>query len=339
VNDQPESAFTKPGQTRWRRYTPIIGLLLLAWVLSRVDLTSMREATRALLPRTLALAAAYFCANILLKSIRWHRMLRAQRIELPWRISLAAYLNGQFYGQVTLGHVGEFYRAEALLERKLPLGLAMSSCLFDRFLDVLIVLGLAMVLGALVVGDLQAALVAAALLGGSLALVVFLWAAATYRILPDRLTDLGTRLVDRMRENRILARLIHGVTGLLQGSRALIRPRPLLEALTWSALAWLFYFGTLWQLSAGMGLALDFVILTAAASLAALSSLVPITVAGLGVREVVFAEVLALRGTTMASAVVLSLTNFAVIVTSTLALGIVGLIWRQKQLSAGSSLP
>jgi hypothetical protein len=117
-----------------------------------------------------------------------------------------------------------------------------------------------------------------------------------------------------------------------------VRPLPLLEAMTWSALAWPAYFGTLWLLATGMGMKLDFIILTADSSLAALSSLLPITVSGLGVREVVFAHVLALRGTTMASAVALSLTNFAVMVTSTLAVGIVGLLWRQRQIATGSSL-
>ncbi len=338
MNKERAGGFTKPRPPRWKYYTPLVGLVLLAWILSGIDLRSMRDSILALSPRTLGLAAGCFATNVLIKSFRWHRMLQAQGIRLPLRISLAAYLNGQFYGQVTLGHVGEFYRAEALIERGVSVGLAMSSCLIDRFIDVLIVLAVAMVLGALVVGNVQAALWAAGLLGLGISLVAFVWAAAAYRLLPQSVVSTATRAVDRMRRNRFLDRGIDAVLDLLQGSRALLHPLPLLEALCWSTLAWPLYFCTLWVLADGMGMKLDFVILTAASSLGALSSLVPITFAGLGVREVVFAEVLALRGATRASAVALSLTNFAVMMTTALGVGIVGVIWRQKQIATGTNL-
>jgi uncharacterized membrane protein YbhN (UPF0104 family) len=119
------------------------------------------------------------------------------------------------------------------------------------------------------------------------------------------------------------------------GSRALVRPLPLLEATLWSALAWSGYFATLWQISAGIHLGLSRTILTAAASLAALGSLLPITVSGLGVREVVFARVLSLEGATVERAVALSLTNFSVMVVSVLGLGLAGLLWRQRQTATG----
>ena len=338
MNEGQADAFIKPRPPRWRLYTPLIGLLLLAWILSRIDLVSMKNSILALSPSTLGLAVGCFATNILVKSFRWHRLLHAQGIRLPLRVSLAAYLNGQFYGQVTPGHVGEFYRAEALIERRVSIGLAMSSCLVDRFIDVLIVLGVAMVLGALVVGNRQAALWAAGLLGVCLSLVAFIWAAATFRFLPPWMVSLATRAIDRMRRNRALNRVVDAVGELLQGSRALLNPLPLLEALCWSVLAWPLYFGTLWVLSDGMGVTLDLIILTAASSLAALSSLAPITFAGLGVRELVFAEVLAMRGAATAASVALALTNSAVMMTTALSVGIVGVIWRQKQ-TAARSLP
>lgn len=159
----------------WRKYLPLVGLALLAWILYRADRTAMLNALRLLSWKSVALAAVFFGANVLLKSVRWSRMLSAQGIPLPVRVAVAAYLNGQFYGQITVGRIGEFYRAEALIERNVSAGRALSSCLWDRFLDVLTVLFVAATLSATVVGDYRsagwAAMMLVVLAAGGLAMV------------------------------------------------------------------------------------------------------------------------------------------------------------------------
>jgi len=65
-----------------------------------------------------------------------------QEIELPFSVAIAAYLNGQFYGQVTVATSAVLSRGSA--DRKVDIvGRAISSCVFDRLLDVFILLALA----------------------------------------------------------------------------------------------------------------------------------------------------------------------------------------------------
>src|SRR5690349_19288798 len=94
----------------WRKLLPLIGLLLLGYVLSKLDLHGMKAAISRVSVLVLVLSGASFTFNALLKAARWHGLLRAQGIVVPPRITLAAFLSGQFYGQVTLGRVGEFFR-------------------------------------------------------------------------------------------------------------------------------------------------------------------------------------------------------------------------------------
>lgn len=295
----------------------------------------MLDALRPLSFGSVALAAGFFSVNILLKAIRWNRMLSAQGIPLSLSVAVAAYLNGQFYGQVTVGRVGEFYRAEALTERNVSLGRAMSSCLWDRILDVLLVLFLAAVLGAFVVGDYRTA----AWAGGILAVLgaggLLTIAAIKVAFNPRSKAHLE-RLRARIERSDLLKRFVYTLLEMIDGSKKLMRPLPLAEALFWTAISWANYFATLWQLAASMELVASRAALTAAASLAALTALLPISISGLGIREVVFANVLGTRGIRMESAVVLSLANLVVMTFTAISLGLVGVLWRQHQLKNGT---
>ena len=128
----PVVAVADTPKPRWRKYLPWLGLLLLGWLLSRFDLRALGRAFASVSAGAALSALGLFSANILLKSFRWQRMLSAQRLHLPMPVAVAAFLSSQFYGQVTLGRVGELYRAEALIERGVPLGIALSSSVYDR---------------------------------------------------------------------------------------------------------------------------------------------------------------------------------------------------------------
>ncbi len=311
---------------RARRYLPLLGLLLLLVVLSRLDLHALGAAFARVRPAPLCQAGLLFSANLLLKSLRWQRMLVVQGLRLPAKVAVAAFFSSQLYGQVTLGRLGELYRAEALVERGVPLGKALSSCVYDRLLDLGAVLLLGAALSALVVGDSRAALAAAAcvLLLGALSLLLL--RARALAAVPA---------VARLRAFLQRRRGARGLLGLLAqlvaGLGPLLRPAFLLEALGWTALAWSGYFASLWALAAGMGIEASRSALTAGAALGALSSLLPVTISGLGAREVIFIQVLGLQGVAAARAVALSLLHLGVMSAAAIALGLVGVLARHQQ--------
>jgi uncharacterized membrane protein YbhN (UPF0104 family) len=125
------------------------------------------------------------------------------------------------------------------------------------------------------------------------------------------------------------------VTGL----GPLMRPAFLLEATLWTAAGWFGYFASLWLLADGMGLTASRAALTAGASLGALSALLPVTISGLGAREVIFMHVLALEHVDGAKAVALSLVHLTVMTISVIVFGLLGVAARGRQQRAQQRAP
>jgi uncharacterized membrane protein YbhN (UPF0104 family) len=322
----PQEAAPPSRATNARRYLPWLGLLLLLWVLSRFDLEALGEAFAQVRGLAVLEAALLFAGNLVLKSLRWQRMLTVQGLQLPANVAVAAFFSSQLYGQVTLGRLGELYRAEALTERGVPIGTALSSSIYDRLLDLATVLVLAAALSALVVGNVQGAIAAGAGMLALCALGLFVLRARSLGSLPA---------VERLRAFLQARRGTRGALGLLSqlviGLGPLLRPGFLLEATLWTTVAWLLYFASLWQLAAGMGITASHSALTAGAALGALSSLLPITISGLGAREVIFMNVLGVEHVPGPRAVVLSLSHLGVMSLVAIALGLCGVLARHRQ--------
>jgi len=309
-----------------RKLLPLIGCIVLVVVLSRLDSAALAKAFGRVTWVTVASAAGFFSFNIWLKVLRWQRLLHAQSIELPHRVALPAMLSAQFYAQVTVGRVGEFLRAEALTERGVRVGTALSACVFDRLLDVVCVLFTGLTLGAIWLGQLRAALVA-----GTLMLTVLVGAVVLFQVFgrdePPALGGLSARF-------RFVAGGAGFVHELARGMRPMLRPRAFAETAAWTVVAWYFYFAALFALADGLHIEVSRILLTATAAFAGLSSLLPVTISGLGARELIYIEVLSARGVPSELAVALSLLHLGVMTVSAIVLGLIGVAVRARQRSA-----
>ncbi len=310
----------------WRKLLPLLGLALLGFVLSRFDLRAVEAALLRVPPGAVLLAALLFSINLLLKALRWQRMLSAQALSLPPRIAVAAFLGSQFYGQVTFGRVGELFRAEALIERGVPFGTALSSSIYDRVIDLAAVLLVAATLSSLLLGDVRTALLSGAgmlLLFGSGLAVLHARKLAAFGPIARLRGALEARRGGRGAIG-LLGQLVHGIAPLL-------RPRFMLEAGAWTVVAWCCYFGSLFAVADGMGIDVSRSTLAAASALGALSALLPVTISGLGAREVIFMQMLGHEGVSGPNAVVLSLVHLAMMTACAIGMGLLGLLARGRQ--------
>src|SRR5690606_38893086 len=143
--------------SRLRLLMPLVGLGLLAWMLARLDRGALLAAFARLPASTLLLAGAAFATNLVLTGLRWGRMLDAQGLHMGWRLTVAGFLVGTFYGSVTVWRVGVLVRAQTLAVRGVPLGGALSSCVADRVVDLGVRAALGGDLGGFLAGDLALA--------------------------------------------------------------------------------------------------------------------------------------------------------------------------------------
>lgn len=223
---------------------------------------------------------------LVIKAWRWQRIQRELGLHLPMRLALGLYLVGIYLGSVTPGQAGDLVKAWYLRERGQPLAPALLSVVIDRLFD-LVVMAFFALIGLVAIGQLlpsrmlQSLLVVATTIGLTLFTVVLVARGPRQWVL--------TRLLPA-----ILPQRIH--TSLMRWNEQLatmaMHPRMLLPVGAASLLSASFTFYRLWLLFAALGVHIPITIVVGVSALIAILQILPISVAGVGVRDAALMAVL-----------------------------------------------
>jgi uncharacterized membrane protein YbhN (UPF0104 family) len=268
-----------------RRYgLHLIGPVLIAWVLVTSDLGEVAAALTGVSPARIGLIGLLVLPGLCLKAWRWERLLHALGLRLPSARVVLVGVYAIALGFLSPGRVGEFAKI-AFVRREAGLSLPMGALtvVADRVLD-LFVLFLVLVTG--LARFVRGMTPVAALLAG-------LAAAALCAAIPA--------LVWRFRPRSPAS-----------GVEAIARPGPIMLFLGISLAATTVHFGQSTLLAWELGLDLTFWQVGFAVSLAAIVALLPVTIMGIGTREVALIYALGLFGIDRTGAVSFSLLVFAV---------------------------
>ena len=287
----------------WRRLLRVLGLVLLGVVLSRIDLKSMLSNMMAadflLTTAAVLLTAPFF----LIKSWRWMRILRRLGIEVSWADSTLMYGAGLFAGQVTPGQVGELVRVHYLAKRGHPPVPSLFSVVTDRILDAttLAVVGLPgiFIFGLSLTNIERRALllVASVAILATSAIFLFVWR------VPSAWSEKGwawLRKLDRARSS----------SGFLPWASLLVLS---------SVLALAVNIARFYCLFAALGLHMPVFHFATGMAFVSLVGLLPISVAGIGTRDLALVAILSQVGISAEQAVAFS--------TLILGLYVLNLVW------------
>ncbi|MEN9935653.1 MAG: hypothetical protein RLZZ387_2232 [Chloroflexota bacterium] len=271
----------------------LIGPLLLVFFLWRSDLGAIATSLAALAPWLLAASLALAPLFILVKSWRWELIMRELSLRPPRLAYLAVlYTIGLYAGGVTPGQSGDFIKGWYLRNRGLPLGPSLFSILLDRLFD-FFVMALLSLLGLVAFIDVfppeaQGA-VRAVTVGFAAAVVVLtpaLMARGPREWALGRLTPL---LPGRVRASAERFREQLGQLSLRPGPFALLLLSTALSAGSTMLRIWLLYLA--------LGLAdIPLIEIIGSTALIAILQALPISFAGIGVRDAVLVAVLARHG-------------------------------------------
>jgi uncharacterized protein (TIRG00374 family) len=247
----------------------------------------------------LLLSLALFPAFVAVKSWRWNVLMSELNLQTPPLLySMTLYMIGLFLGGTTPGQSGDFVKAWYLRERGQPLAPVLFSILLDRLFDFLVMALLAL-LGLLVFIELfpreiQPIVVAAALL----------FILGTPVLMARRPRDwLMTRALPLL-PARVRA-LIERWRG--QFATLTLRPALLARLLLMSAASASITILRIYVLFLALDLtAVPVLAVIASTALVALLQTLPISIAGLGVRDAILIPVLALYGYSQEQALSLS---------------------------------
>jgi uncharacterized protein (TIRG00374 family) len=309
----------------------LIGPVLLVVLLLRLDLDQVRETLRVADVALVAVAAVGVFPLIFIKAWRWRGLLKAHNIHLPLLDSYLVYFSSLFIGFLTPGRLGEFIKA-VYIERScnVPLSRAFSNVLADRLFDfyaLLLIGGLALVDLFPTVQNLTLTLGLLVGLTAPLALFMHNSSFALIQRAGLKFGALGRRLLQE--PGGILPSVRRELRGL---SFARVAYAGLL-----TIVAYALFYGQGFVLGRALGIDVDFVHLMFAVALGSLVTLIPISISGLGTRELAVITYLESMHVQPAAALGFSLLVFFVFQVVGGAIG--ALAWWIKPVPVGTPRP
>ena len=315
-------------RARW--ITRLIGPAVLAYFLLTSDLHRIGAILRDVRWMPLVLSLVLFAGVVLTKAWRWRRLILELGMPAPsFGRAVTLFLIGQFAGAATPGQSGDFVRAWYLREQGSALSVALFSILLDRLLDFLL-LALVSLVGLVAFLDVfPLALRPAILIStvGFTAVMVLavpaLMARRTRRALLERMRRLApASMAQRLERWQALLDTLE------------LRPALVLALVASTVAATSVVMLRIWLLFRALDVNVPATLLVASAALISILQTLPVSVAGVGVRDAVLVAALARYGYAAERALALS-ALFLVLVIEQMLLGF--LVTMRHPLGAGSA--
>jgi len=296
----------RPRANPWRFWLKLlVSLALLAFLFSRTDLPAIRALFRSLrLPLLLSSVALYLLAQIV-STLRWRCLLQAEQINLStWRVFLL-YLEGMFFNLMLPTAIGgDIVRGYQIFRLTQQKDSSVASILVERlsgYVALIMIACIALILGYSHVHDPVTVWLTVASAAGIIGIIAGL--------LNDQLQILFFRLLNRTglgRFHEVLQRFYGALRRYWKHRRALLQAVGL-SLILQSLVIMIFYL-----ISRSLNLSVPLRYFFLFVPLISVVSMLPISVAGLGVREGGSVYFFAKVGLDSAGAISLSLLWFAV---------------------------
>jgi len=265
-----------------RALRTVLSLVLIAWLVLTIDWPAFTNLGETFSPALFLAALLAALAAYPLCALRWHRLLRAQHIPLSFRDAHRIVWIGQFYNAFLPGGIGgdAARLAHAFAAAPTAKPAIITATLLDRLIGfaALLILGLTAVLLINLSADTAHTAAPHAIVVSPL---IFLLAVSL--LLLPLAALLSIRLFPALLPANWSAAIAQST-----------RNRPsLLAAAALSMAIWILDFLSGWLLARSLGLPLGFLPLSFALAVAYLSTLLPISLGGHGLRESTFIVILA----------------------------------------------
>jgi glycosyltransferase 2 family protein len=287
---------------RMRWLTRLIGPAVLAYFLATSDLHRIASILREVRWAPLLLSLALFPGVVVTKAWRWRRLIGELGMPTPsFGRSVTLFLIGQFAGAATPGQSGDFVRAWYLREQGGALSTALFSILLDRLLDFLL-LALVSLVGLMAFLDVFPPTMRTAILASTIG-----FTAVVVLAVPALMARRSRRaLLGRMRRiaPASMAPRLERWQTLLDSLG--MHPPLALALLASTVAATIVVMVRIWLLFRALDLIVPATLLVASAALISILQTLPVTVAGVGVRDAILVAALARYGYAAERALALS---------------------------------
>lgn len=300
----------------------LIGPLLLIGVLIKVDFRQVLPILARVEVGHYAAGLAFTWLIVALRTWRWHEINREFGIRLTFRYELGLYHIAFALGALTPARAGEFVKVYYIGKRGFPASRAFGSILLDRMSDVIWILALGLPSVAVLLDEA----------GASWPMghwVVFLLAvpglaAGVWAVWKWRGNRRGRGEDPMQWEGRVIS-WFREIRKILWGMRAGFLARIAL----WTAVSWMVQYFQCYLFSKAIGLDIALWDLAVMTNVIGIVSLLPITVAGVGSRDVTLVYYFAKLGLGAPEAIAYSTTLLSAVLGYVLVAVVTLMCWRE----------
>ncbi len=259
-----------------------IGVVVLLYLLSTLEYRKIYSIIQQINFTYLALEMLSFFIYFFLKVYRFGYILKSYGYKVPFLMLYGATIEAQYFGFITPSRIGESIKIIFLEDKaKLPKKISIIAYFYDRFQDLYFI----------------------ALLGVFSFVFIFDLPINIYLIIFS-----GAMLVLFAFKNKII-QVVIGKFSIKEFNLLSLKEDFIL--FIQNSFIYLFYFLEFYFLAYSLDIKIDFFYLSAVSTLGALSTLIPISISGLGVRESIFIYYLVKIGVSKEGAFLISfLANF-----------------------------
>ncbi len=288
--------------------TLLVGIILFTVILLYIDLGETLKVLGGISPLMLVLLILLRIGYVIMKSFAWRCFLKAKKISFSLKESVRAYSAGLLLGMVTPGRIGDVIRVGYLKEKSVPIKKSLGTVIIDRVFDLSLLFSLGYI-SMMTLPD------------------IFGQDVTRIGIIAGIVAAIGAIvLLSKKHIEKIIIVIIRKATPKRLNIRAEKEFKELFRECTsfegkWisiglgaSLLSWLIYYVQMYIGALALGISVSFVYIIVVISVAGLVNLIPLSVSGIGTRDIAFIILFGLIGVSKEVAVSYSLLYLFLIV-------------------------
>lgn len=253
-----------------KKLLPLIGVGLFVFFVSKLDFGRIYQVVLEADLKLILIAELFLVPILLLKSLRWHILNKRIPLKMPFLQTLRAYAIGLGFGFFTPGRAGEFLKAKYLVDFDKSIGFTrpLTSTFLDRVFDLVFLVFVGG--GGLLffsVGDFQLDNYFLYFIGGSLLAILGLGALAYFLGWADKIVKIAKDIFNYLKSFSL---------------------HEFVLACALTLLAFVAYYWQCVLLSGAVSIDVEWEIIIGVVSIAALITLLPISINGVGTRDATF---------------------------------------------------
>lgn len=306
------------------KFAVFIGLILFVLVLVKLDLGRIGHILKDVNPAWLLAGSIFIPAEALFKSLKLKAVIDVEE-RITFRSALASYLIGLPFGAVTPGKVGDLVKVYAVRKRtKLKLMPAFALLMVERLLELLTLLLLALIGLYLLVAKARGKIDLIIPIAASVSLCLFL----LLLLREDYVRKIARSVANILIPQRFHERLRDNFDSFYGSIAAVLKDKARLTmAVSWSLIAWFTISSRAFCYARSLGIGVSFGYLAFLIPAVIVIELLPISIMGLGTREVTLIGILSMFGVEPEKALSLSIMTF---ILGPIPLMVIGYFWAVK---------